>query len=253
MTQRDDNDFMAVLQSNLAVDELLEPQIPPGTCAHEVNQHIMIADPGGVLFWPEKNTLIVADLHLEKGSSIARSGQFLPPYDTLTTLRRLQVCIAQWKPRRLIALGDSFHDAKASSRLPLPAVQALSSAVESCEWVWITGNHDPDPPDGIGGAVMNELREDGLIFRHEPQVDDAVGEIAGHLHPKARIIRRGRSVRRPCFAANDTRMILPSFGAYTGGLNVLDDAYSGLFQARDFYALMRGDGQVYKISGKDLR
>ena len=248
-----DEALMAALHKTALASDLFERSAAQGTCPYEVNGHVVLADAEGVVYWPGTRTLIVADLHLEKGSSFARRGQLLPPYDTMTTLKRLGSCIETWMPERVIALGDSFHDREASARLPLPAIDMLQKLIVGRDWIWITGNHDPEPPQGLGGSVLGELREQGLIFRHEPQAEDAVGEFAGHLHPKARIVRRSRHVRRSCFAANKSRMILPSFGAYTGGLNVLDKAFDNLFEARDFHALMRGDGQVYQIAGSDLR
>ena len=224
-----------------------------GTCIHAVNAEELVTDAAGVVYWPGEQAILVADLHLEKGSSFARRGQLLPPYDTMATLIRLAACLDKWQPKRVIALGDSFHDTIASQRLSSDASDTLKTMMTGREWVWITGNHDPQPPAGFGGDVTKEISCGRLLLRHEPQIDAPNGEIAGHLHPKARIIRRGRSIRRSCFAASRNRMILPSFGAYTGGLNVLDEAFSGLFAGRNFCALMRGEDQVYRIAAKDLR
>ena len=240
-------------QAQLSSPNIFNSAATAGTCMHHVNGVELLADAEGIAWWPETQTLLVADLHLEKGSSFARRGQLLPPYDTMTTLRRLEKCTEAWQPKRVIALGDSFHDKDASERLQLPAMELLKSFMPGRSWIWITGNHDPEPPKGLEGDVVAELREGGLILRHEPCADDCLGELSGHLHPKARIVRRGRAVRRSCFAVSEMRMILPSFGAYTGGLNVLDTAYADLFDGRQFHALMRGDGQVYKISGRELR
>ena len=229
------------------------PSAFAGTCIHAVNGVELVTDVSGVSYWPAEQALLVADLHLEKGSSFARRGMHLPPYDTLSTLNRVRACVEKWQPRRVIALGDSFHDAQASQRLSLDALSLLSTCMAGRDWVWISGNHDPEPPHGLGGSVASELRLGKLVLRHEPKVETEPGEIAGHLHPKARIVRRGRSVRRSCFAANRTRMIMPSFGAYTGGLNVLDQAFADLFDGRNFHALMRGENQIYRISGSELR
>lgn len=254
----DDNTLMALLQTAPAETVSSEPQVsktsmPQGTCIHAVNGVELVTDCRGVAYWPAEDTLLVADLHLEKGSSFARRGQMLPPYDTMATLKRLLACIESWQPRRVIALGDSFHDRKAAGRLSAEAHDALAAAMRGRDWIWITGNHDPEPPQGLGGKVMDELSSGGLTLRHEPQADAAAGEIAGHLHPKACLVRRGRWVRRSCFAASRSRMIMPSFGAYTGGMNVFDPAFDGLFEDRNFHALMRGDGQVYRIAARDLR
>ena len=120
------------------------------------------------------------------------------------------------------------------------------------DWVWITGNHDPTPPAGLGGDVMDELQVGNLILRHEPKVNCEAGEIAGHLHPKARLQRRGRKISRSCFATDRKRMIMPSFGSYTGGLNIFDPAFDNLFDGKNFHALMRGDNQIYRIAASDL-
>ena len=213
----------------------------------------LVTDVSGVVYWPAEQTILVADLHLEKGSSFARRGQLLPPYDTKTTLKRFSACLEKWQPRRVVALGDSFHDEDASQRLTADDFQTLQEMTVGRDWVWITGNHDPEPPVELAGEALDELRLGRLILRHEPQLGSEAGEIAGHLHPKARLVRRGRSVRRSCFAASRTRMIMPSFGAYTGGLDVLDSAFSGLFEGRKFHALMRGDDQVYRIAATELR
>ncbi|MEL6751602.1 MAG: phosphoesterase, partial [Pseudomonadota bacterium] len=130
--------------------------------------------------------------------------------------------------------------------------ETLLSLMHGRDWVWITGNHDPGPPAGLGGDVTEELVEGGLVLRHEPLVEYKPGEISGHLHPQATLVRQGRAVRRSCFAASRDRMIMPSFGAYTGGLDVFHPAFDGLFDGRAFHALMRGKGQVYRIAGKDL-
>ncbi|MEM1038132.1 MAG: ligase-associated DNA damage response endonuclease PdeM [Pseudomonadota bacterium] len=223
-----------------------------GTCIHAVNGVELVADPSGTLYWPTTETLVVADLHLEKGSSFARRGQLLPPHDTMATLRRLRAVVERWQPARVIALGDSFHDPDAAHRLSDEAVATISGLMHQRAWVWITGNHDPEPPQGLGGTSCHEVREGGLILRHEPALKDCLGELAGHLHPKAALLRRGRMVRRACFAASRTRMILPSFGAYTGGLNVFHHAFDGMFDGRDFHALMCGKNQIYRIAAHHL-
>ncbi len=223
-----------------------------GTCIHAVNGVELVTDSEGVAYWPAEQALLVADLHFEKGSSFARRGMMLPPYDTTITLSRLAATIVRWQPKRVMALGDSFHDRQAALRLSPDAREKLLGLMHGRDWVWITGNHDPAPPVGFGGTVADVLECGGLTLRHEPVVGAAPGEIAGHLHPKARIVRKGRAVSRSCFAASRTRMILPSFGAYTGGLDVFHKAFDGLFEDRSFHALMRGDGQVYRIAGKDL-
>ncbi len=223
-----------------------------GACPFELAGNELLADPAGIIWWEAEKCLIVSDLHLEKGSSFARRGQMLPPYDTKVTLARLQKSIDFWRPKTVISLGDAFHDNDASLRLPLAQRQQLSVMCKSLDWIWISGNHDPEPPVDLAGMVADTLSIGSLHFCHEPQIGAEPGEVSGHLHPSAKIRIKGRTVRRRCFVASDKRLIMPSFGAYTGGLNVLDKAYSGLFEGRNFYALMLGEGQTYRFDGKKL-
>lgn len=207
----------------------------------------LAADCLGALYWPEESLLVVADLHLEKGSSFARRGQLLPPYDTTETLSRLARLIAHYAPRRVIALGDNFHDGGGPARLSANDRESLSALQRGRDWIWIAGNHDPDPAQGIGGTFAARLSIGPLIFRHEPSCD-AAGEIAGHLHPVARIAQRGRAVSRRCFASDGSSLVMPAFGAYTGGLNVRDRAFLAVFGARKFTAHMLGDGKLYAFT-----
>ena len=212
-----------------------------------------LCDPSGALYLPELAMLVVSDLHLEKGSSFARRGQLVPPYDTVATLLRLQAAIASYAPRIVVSLGDSFHDGEGAARLPEPFRLQLEALMAGREWIWVAGNHDPDMPVGLPGECVEELSVFGLTFRHEPATTASAGEIAGHLHPCARIVQRGRSVRRRCFASDGSRLVMPAFGAFTGSLNVMDRAYRGLFSWDRFMAYMLGDARVYPIAGSLLR
>jgi DNA ligase-associated metallophosphoesterase len=209
-----------------------------------VNGETLLLDVSGAAFWPAQETLIFADLHLEKGSSYARGRQFLPPYDTEATLLRMAGAVRRFRPRRILALGDSFHDPEAADRLSSDA-RAMLKALAG-EFIWISGNHDPKPPAWLGGMVTAEWSAGGLFFCHEPQGEPRRGEIAGHLHPCARVAKWGRSIRRRCFAADGGRVVLPSFGAYTGGLDVGEEPIAQLFGAR-FHAYMLGEERVYAI------
>jgi DNA ligase-associated metallophosphoesterase len=213
----------------------------------------VVCDPDGTLFLPTLGILVVSDLHLEKGSSLARRGMMLPPYDTAVTLARLQAAIVRHNPRRVVSLGDSFHDRDASARLPQVFRDALDALMIGREWFWVSGNHDPEPPVGLGGEHVRELSLGGLVFRHDPSVHAGEGEIAGHLHPGARIVQRGRSVRRRCFATDGRRIVMPAFGSFTGSLNVLDRAFRGLLHADRLVAHMLGADRVYPISAGQLR
>ena len=206
----------------------------------------LVLDVAGALFWPEMGVLVVADLHLEKGSSFAARGTLLPPYDTAATLDRLASLIAHYAPRLVIALGDSFHDGDGPCRIAAADRAALHALQRGRDWLWVAGNHDPAPTDGIGGRFAAMLALDGLTFRHEPAPDAAEGEIAGHLHPIARLAGRGRIISRRCFASNGQRMVLPAFGAYAGGLDVRDRAFAKLFAA-PFTAHLLGERRIYAV------
>jgi len=212
-----------------------------------VNGEMLLLDACGAAFAKAHSTLIFADLHLEKGSSYARSRQFLPPYDTADTLARMARAIARHKPARVIALGDSFHDGQAGERVAHQDRVLLESLGTSTHFTWITGNHDPHPPAWLAGEVVESLRLGGLLLRHEPLDAFEPGEVAGHLHPCARVAKWGRSVRRRCFVSDGLRLILPSFGAYTGGLDVGDGAIASLF-AGSFHAYMLGSTRVYAMA-----
>jgi DNA ligase-associated metallophosphoesterase len=206
----------------------------------------LVADLSGALFWEEERLLVVSDLHLEKGSSFAARGVLLPPYDTVATLSRLASVIARHDPQVVIALGDSFHDRDAHDRLSAPDREAIAALQARRDWIWISGNHDPALPSDLGGIVASEVAIGAIAFRHEPT--GAAGEIAGHLHPKARVATRGRSMERRCFASDGERAVMPAFGAYAGGLSIRDAAFSKIFQTAGFMAHVLGDRRLHTIA-----
>jgi DNA ligase-associated metallophosphoesterase len=208
----------------------------------------LLLDLSGAMCWPEERILVVADLHLEKGSSFARRGMLLPPYDTGATLARLGQLIARHAPRLVIALGDSFHDGGGPARVMPQDRAMLADLQRGRDWVWIAGNHDPEPAQGVGGVCAQNLSLGPLTFRHAPTEDAADGEIAGHLHPSARVTQRGRAVTRKCFAADGRRMIMPAFGAYAGGLNIRDRAFAKVFGALAFTAHLIGERRLYAFT-----
>ncbi len=212
-----------------------------------------VCDQRGALHLPELDLLVVSDLHLEKGSSHARRGRLIPPYDTAATLARLASVVDDYAPRTIVSLGDSFHDGEGAARLPEPFRDSLIGMMKGRDWFWVAGNHDPDAPDDLPGETVQELAVGGLVFRHEPSKGHAEGEVAGHLHPCARIVQRSRSVRRRCFVSDGARLVMPAFGAFTGSLNVLDRAYKGMFRNGAPTAYMIGTSRVYAIAGSLLR
>ncbi|WP_143348396.1 ligase-associated DNA damage response endonuclease PdeM [Ensifer adhaerens] len=217
-----------------------------------INGVTAICDPLGSLYLPETGTLVVSDLHLEKGSAFARRGMLLPPYDTLATLRVLEAAITRHDPKLVISLGDNFHDRVGSAVMPDAFRHMIAAMAHGREWVWINGNHDPDGAFGLPGASMDELRHAGLIFRHEPKRGEAIGEIAGHLHPAATVVRRERAVRRACFATDGTRMLMPAFGVTTGGLDLRHRAMTGLFDRSKLVAHMLGRDRIYSVRFANL-
>ena len=181
--------------------------------------HDFFATPEGALHWPAEQALLVADLHLEKASWFAKAGQFLPPYDSIATLHALEREVARTAARRLFCLGDSFHDRFGCDRLPVAARELLASMTSRLDWVWIVGNHDVGFIDHCGGRIEEECEVGGIVLRHEAERDDSRPEMSGHFHPKLRMNLRGRHVSRRCFVASATKLILPAYGAFTGGLD----------------------------------
>jgi DNA ligase-associated metallophosphoesterase len=214
-----------------------------------LNGERLVLDASGALWWPARGMLVFSDIHFEKGSSYAMRGQMLPPYDTRAALKRMQAVVARYQPATIMSLGDAFHDRHAAERLDADERAMLSALSHSADWIWITGNHDPDPPSWLGGEIVPEYRAGGLIFRHEPGVFFQPGEIAGHLHPCTTVTMRGRSLRRRCFVSDGARMVLPAFGAYAGGLDLWDAAIHSLFQG-PFGAYVLGQSRVYAVKGR---
>ncbi len=200
------------------------------------------AQPCGALWWPDRRALAVSDLHLEKGSAYASQGQMLPPFDTRAALLRIAALVERLRPALLISLGDTLHDRRASQRMSAEDALLIRSLTAACDVVWIEGNHDPAPPVHLGGRQAAELRLGPLIFRHLPTPGRAPGEVAGHLHPCARIWGRGRSVRVRCFVGDGERLVMPAYGALAGGLNVCDPAFRDLFEGEVGVAALGRDG-----------
>ena len=190
---------------------------------------------GNALYWPRERALLVADLHLEKASFYARHGQMLPPYDSRETLERVALAIRETDARRVYTLGDNFHDSHGSTRLEDHAAGMLAALTRATDWVWITGNHDPAMEARSGGTIANELEIAGLVLRHRATAGETRPELSGHYHPRLQITVRERHIRRPCAvvaegAGTGGRMILPAFGALTGGMDAADPAIRDAMQ-----------------------
>lgn len=211
-----------------------------------------IPDLSGALYVPDFATLLVADLHLEKGSSFARRGIHLPPYDTRVSLDMLTAVIAAAKPLRLILLGDSFHDGEAHLRLASDDLHRLRDVTARCETIMISGNHDPAPPADFGAAVAREVALGPVTLRHVPGTLGAGElEIAGHLHPAATIVQRGRQIRRRCFIGDERRIVMPAFGSYTGALSITAPAFRDLFAT--FAVWMIGERAIHRFPDSRVR
>lgn len=212
-----------------------------------------VCDPMGALYCEAEGLLVVSDLHLEKGAAFARRGQLLPPYDTHATLKILARVMDRYRPKLVVSLGDNFHDRAGSALMPEECRALIVAMAKGRDWIWITGNHDPDGVSGLPGTVAESIGFAGLTFRHEPSKSADRGEIAGHLHPAATLRRREKSVRRPCFATDGDRLIMPSFGVMTGGLDLGHAAFRGLFDRSRLIAHMIGKERVYPVSYLGLK
>jgi uncharacterized protein len=204
----------------------------------------MVLTQSRALYWPRERALLVADLHLEKGSFFARHGQPLPPYDSRETLERVALAIRETGARRVITLGDNFHDAGGAARLEPHACGMLAALTKAVDWVWITGNHDIARDGSVaeaqcGGTLVDELEMSGLILRHQAKRGELRPELSGHFHPRLQLTVQRRRIIRPCavISANENadgtrsaRMILPAFGAFTAGMSAADPAILGALQ-----------------------
>ena len=224
---------------------------PCGGLRTDLNGTTVTLRASGALWIDARGMLVVADLHLEKGSVYAARGQMLPPYDTRDTLRRLQAEVIAAAPQAVVLLGDTFHDRKSEDRLARDDAAALRALAGMTRLIWVVGNHDSDGPRDLPGETLDEIAVESLILRHEPTEGPQAGEVAGHLHPCARIVAASGSVRRRCFVTDGARMVVPAFGAYAGGLSIRDEAFSGLF-ARPPLCGALGAGRVHAVGWRSV-
>jgi uncharacterized protein len=230
---------MRATQQAEAVESMRETAIMLGA------EHFL-AHLSGALYHPASETLIVADLHLEKGSFFAMRRQMLPPYDTAVTLARLTAVVVERRPKRLIALGDSFHDRNGPSRMPPDAMEAMGQLARSTELVFVTGNHDPVETFADFADCRAEMRIGTITLRHEP-LARREPQIAGHLHPVAKVVSPKGALRRRCFAEGRSTLILPAFGAYAGGLNIRDKAFLDVMDGDVPKAHVLGQKQIFSV------
>jgi DNA ligase-associated metallophosphoesterase len=216
--------------------------------------HELALGAGRALYWSAERALLVADLHLEKASWFAARGQMLPPYDSRDTLERLADAVKQTGARRVITLGDNFHDDAGALRLDAHCTGMLEALTRSLDWVWITGNHDEQLPRGFGGTILPELELGGVVLRHEARAGERAPELSGHYHPKLRVNVRNRHIARPCAvlgrgAGGAERMILPAFGSLTGGMDAAaPEIRAALAPANRIEALMPAKGRIARFA-----
>lgn len=210
-------------------------------------ERLAIAGDAG-LFWAARQALLVSDLHLEKASSYAaRSGQMLPPYDSLATLHELAALIERYDVSTVYCLGDNFHDDEGEARLSGEAAALLRDLTSRVDWHWITGNHDREVSGLWGGEAHDELRVGPIVLRHEAEADCSEPEISGHFHPKYRFHHRGRNVSRRCFVMSDAKIIMPAFGALTGGMDAAHQAIVRACGGGALTALVPTDGNYARF------
>ena len=212
---------------------------------------------GRAVYWPRERALLVADLHLEKASFFAQHGQPLPPYDSRETLERIALAIRETGARRVITLGDNFHDPHGANRLEPHACGMLEALTKAVDWIWITGNHDIGKGGAMaearcGGTMVEEMELSGLILRHQARKGETRPELSGHFHPRLQLTVQRRRIVRPCAVVSasqnadgtrSARMILPAFGALTAGMSAADPAILKALQpasAIDAVIPMRG-------------
>ena len=217
--------------------------------------HDFLASPDGALHWPAERALLVADLHLEKASFYAKHGQLLPPYDSRETLERLALAIRETGARRVYTLGDNFHDSAGTERLEPHAAGMLAALTRAVDWVWITGNHDAAMEARSGGALADELEIAGVVLRHRAKAGETRPELSGHYHPRLHLTVHHKRIRRPCAVVSQAgpnpdgglcgRMILPAFGALSGGMDAADPAILAALQpARAIDAVVPAGGRL---------
>lgn len=242
---------------NAALRQALSPaRCPSGGLRVHIEGEPCVLRCSGALWVLNHRTLVAADLHLEKGSAFAARGQMLPPYDSRATLDRLEAEIDALQPAAVVLLGDSFHDSKSIARMAPDDKARLDRLATGRDWIWLEGNHDlvalAGALDRLPGEVIETLSLGALRLIHEPQPGVRPGEIAGHLHPAARVAAYGRGVRRPAFVTDGRRAVLPAFGAFTGGLDVRDPAIAGLFEDPPMAAAL-GRDRVHALAWEALR
>lgn len=206
----------------------------------------------GVLLWPQHDLLIFSDLHLEKGSFLSQFANPIPRFDSRNTLERMQYCVKLYQCKWVVCLGDSLHDTNALKRMATSDLLALNDLVNTLQkWTWVQGNHDPEIPREVLGERTANIVLENLLFTHEPEnleeYASVNAQIVGHYHPKTSVKLANRRVRGKSFLLDDTILIMPAFGKYTGGLDCKDPVFSSLISANSRSRYLVYNHRIYKV------
>lgn len=212
----------------------------------------LLAHVSGALYWPDENALIVSDLSLDLGPAEGLAGSFRAPRDRHRILGQLSRVVCQFEPKTVISLGTAFRRPTERARLAQADIDLLRELQSGRHWFWVPPSPDPIEESDLGGDVVAEVQLGGLRFQGVPFAGPAIHEIAGGLHPAARINVRGHDLKRPCFVSNGRRMVLPAFASFGGGNNVLEHAFRPVFGNDGLFVWMLGQEGIWPVAARQL-
>ena len=197
-----------------------------------IKKHIkgekFVFDKSGSIFLENLNTLIFSDLHLGKSLSFVNQGSLVPPFDLDETLFNLENIIKKYKPKRLISLGDSFHENKSIQNMKGKYINIINNLFHKIDITWVEGNHDSNIlfKNKLTGNFKKFHKLKNFRFVHSKSEINEVSifEFSGHYHPKISLKFNGLNYSYKCFILTESFCILPSFGTYTGGLDIKSNA-----------------------------
>jgi len=214
------------------------------------NNHEFKINNDGILFWLEKKIAIVSDLHLEKGSSFASSGQFIPPFDSEETLKKLINFVKTHEVQTIILLGDTFHDRGALNRMSSKVKSIFDSLVENYEIIFVLGNHENKMKSAFIKFYEHYIVDD-IHFLHEAVLEKKY-QISGHFHPVASLKINSKKITEKCLIHSENHIIMPAFGEFTGGLNINNPVFKP-FLNRNYYIYLLTKKSVYKFTSHDIK
>ena len=214
------------------------------------NNHEFKINNDGILFWLEKKIAIVSDLHLEKGSSFASSGQFVPPFDSEETLNKLINFLKIHEVKIIILLGDTFHDRGALNRMSSKVKSIFDSLVENYEIIFVLGNHENKMKSAFIKFYERYIVDD-IHFLHEAVLEKKY-QISGHFHPVASLKINSKQITEKCLIHSENHIIMPAFGEFTGGLNINNPVFKP-FLNRNYYIYFLTKKSVYKFASHNIK